>query len=215
MTGVSSSCRDLVAKMLTVQPADRISLDSIRRHPWTEGCAPDDDAAASDTGSTDDAEAESRLEAADERMQRSLHLVLPQSLASASEEEAPKPPGKHTYLWPAGLSCSPSWCPLTAFSLTRAWASCLSKALSCPNIQSWALHLTKVVLDVEMARGGMAWRFLPASSNWTSSADLSNQFPMAHSNPSLAYELLRPRQCTPVAVSLHSSKSPFVMLHQK
>ena len=93
MNGVSSSCRDVVAKMLTVQPAERISLESIRRHPWTEGCNPDEDVGSSDTALGDDEVSESQMEAAEERMQRSLHLVLPSSLASAADDEVSKAAG--------------------------------------------------------------------------------------------------------------------------
>lgn len=97
MEGVSKDCRDLVSKMLTVQPADRITLDSIRRHPWSEGFCPndhDDEAADDDAQAlTSDAAGTSNAEAADDSMQRSLHLVLPDSLATVPDDDGPKAPG--------------------------------------------------------------------------------------------------------------------------
>lgn len=97
MDGVSKDCRDLVSKMLTVQPADRITLDSIRRHPWSEGFSPDDDddEAADDDAQapTTDAAGAGSAEAADDSMQRSLHLVLPDSLATVPDDEGSKAPG--------------------------------------------------------------------------------------------------------------------------
>ncbi|KAK9844245.1 hypothetical protein WJX84_005197 [Apatococcus fuscideae] len=94
MEGVGRDCRDLVSKMLTVQPADRITLDSIRRHPWSEGFSPDDDEGAEDAlPSAHDSAADPTAEPVDDSMQRSLHLVLPDSLASASDDEGSKAPG--------------------------------------------------------------------------------------------------------------------------
>lgn len=97
MEGVSKDCRDLISKMLTVQPADRITLDSIRRHSWSEGFSPDDE---DDGKAADDAEAlgtdaagAANAEAADDSMQRSLHLVLPDSLATVPDDDGSKGPG--------------------------------------------------------------------------------------------------------------------------
>lgn len=91
MAGVGKDCRDLVSKMLTVQPRDRITMDSIRRHPWSEGFSPEDDEESGDALALEATSAGVlSAESAEESMQRSLHLVLPDSLATASDDEGPK-----------------------------------------------------------------------------------------------------------------------------
>ncbi len=114
MTGVSSKCKNLVAQMLTVQPTDRISLDSIRRHPWTEGFSPDEDVGSSDAVLKEDPEESSTPELSDDSMQRSLHLVLPDSLSSASDDDGSKSHGDGLVqtLLQAGHSCPLAGCTL-------------------------------------------------------------------------------------------------------